>query len=119
MYFDAGYFMLQNQGSKVLDTYAQQVIDDHPRCPGPRLFLAKEAYNHNDMNAMGKQIFALEKISPSRADFLQAANFYAYKVGNEALKRQIVIQMEKIGMIEFTKSPSTSSSPSATTSSSK
>ncbi len=119
MYFDAGYFMLQNQGSKVLDTYAQQVIDDHPRCPGPRLFLAKEAYNRNDMNAMGKQIFALEKISPSRADFLQAANFYAYKVGNEALKRQIVIQMEKIGMIEFTKSPSTSSSPSATTSSSK
>ncbi len=113
MYFDAEYFMLQNQGSKVLDKFAADKVSQHPRCPGPRLFLAREAYNKNDMKEMGRQIAALEKIAPSRSDFLQAANYYAYKVGDERLKRQIVIQMEKVGIIEFTqgkKSSATSAS---------
>lgn len=101
LFYENEFRILENQGIKGLVPYAKKRIEQHPRCVGPRLFLAKVNYNEGDMKAMREQVMALTKISPSRLDFLNVANAYAARVGDRDLQTKVFIQMQKAGIITF------------------
>jgi Ca2+/Na+ antiporter len=112
LFYEDEWMIVEKSGVNALVKYAKQRIEQHPRCVGPRLFMAKIDYNNGDMVDMGKQINALAGIAPSRLDFLTTANAYAARVGDRALQTKIVIQMEKVGIITFTKKSDTSTAES-------
>jgi len=110
LYYDQAYNIIINGGAKALWDYSKIENSQHPRCVSPHLFIARQSYNVGDMKEMGKQIVILEKLAPNRSDFLLAANAYAQRVGDKVLQQQVVVQMEKTGMISFSKSSSSATS---------
>jgi O-antigen ligase len=108
LFYENEFKILENQGVDALTIYAKKRINQHPRCVGPRLFLAKVDYNQGNLTDMGKQISALSTLAPSRLDFLTTANAYAARIGDTQLQRKIVIQMEKAGIITFVQKSDTS-----------
>lgn len=64
---------------------------------------------------MRAQIIALEGIAPDRNEFLQTALGYAQAAHDSVLTQQIVVQMEKVGILNFTKAAPKSSTSSLAT----
>ena len=108
LFYENEFKILENQGVNALTVYAKKRIEQHPRCVGPRLFMAKVDYNNGDLTDMGKQITILSRLAPSRLDFLTTANAYAARIGDTQLQQKIVIQMEKAGIITFVQKSDTS-----------
>jgi O-antigen ligase len=115
VFFDQAYNLVLASGVDEMRKYAMLETHQHPRCVSPHLFIARQSYNLGDLKQMKKEIFALEKIAPDRTEFLYAANAYAQRVGDTYLQQQVVIQLEKLGIINFTKGTksATSSTPTS------
>ena len=111
LFYDQAYNPVLAAGADEMWKYAMAEISQHPRCVGPHMYILRQSYNLGDMAQMRNEVLVLENLAPNRADFLLAANAYAQRVGDRVLQQQVVIQMEKTGLINFTKSKS---SPSAT-----
>ncbi len=112
LFYEDEWLVLENQGVKALVPYALKRIEQHPRCVGPRLFISKVYYNNGDMAKMREQVMTLAGLAPSRLDFLNIANAYAARVGDRDLQTKVVIQMQKAGIITFTKKSDTSTAES-------
>ena len=112
LFYEDEWMIVEKSGVEALVTYAKKRIEQHPRCVGPRLFMAKVDYNNGNMEDMRKQIMILSELAPSRLDFLNTANAYAARVGNRELQTKVVIQMQKAGIITFTKKSDTSTAES-------
>jgi len=113
------------RGGEAQFQMALTLVREHPRCATPRIVLAKQYYIRHDLAGMRNQIIALEAMVPDRNEFLQTALGYAQAAHDSVLTQQIVVQMEKTGVLNFTKAPtkktpnqSTSSTSSSSTSSS-
>ena len=93
------------RGGEAQFQMALTLVREHPRCATPRIVLAKLYYVRHNLQAMGQQIVALEGIVPDRNEFLQTALGYAQAVHDSVLTQQIVVQLEKTGVLSFTKAP--------------
>jgi len=91
------------RGGEAQFQMALTLVREHPRCATPRIVLAKQYYVRHNLPAMRTQIIALESITPDRAEFLQTALGYAQAVHDSVLTQQIVVQMEKTGIIDFSR----------------
>ena len=107
------------RGGEAQFKMALTLVQEHPRCVTPRLVLAKQYFIRHDLTDMRAQIVALEGIAPDRNEFLQTALGYAQAAHDSVLTQQIVVQMEKVGIINFTKAAPKSSTSSLATSPSK
>jgi len=107
--------MAQTQGGDAEFAMAKELVAEHTRCVTPRIFLAEQYYYRHDLPSMRAQIIALEGIAPDRNEFLQTALGYAQAAHDSVLTQQIVVQMEKVGILNFTKAAPKSSTSSLAT----
>ena len=107
------------RGGEAQFQMALTLVHEHPRCATPRIVLAKQYYVRHNLPAMREQIILLEGIVPDRNEFLQTALGYAQAVHDSVLTQQIVVQMEKTGVLNFTKAPTKQANTSTTTSATK
>ena len=107
------------RGGEAQFQMALTLVREHPRCATPHIVLAKQYYVRHNLPAMREQIILLEGIVPDRNEFLQTALGYAQAVHDSVLTQQIVVQMEKTGVLNFTKAPTKQATTSTTTSATK
>lgn len=107
------------RGGEAQFQMALTLVREHPRCATPHIVLAKQYYVRHNLPAMREQIILLEGIVPDRNEFLQTALGYAQAVHDSVLTQQIVVQMEKTGVLNFTKAPTNQATTSTTTSATK
>ena len=109
--------MARKQGGDAEFVMAKELVSQHPRCANARLILGQQYFIRHDLEGMRSQVLALETIAPDRNEFLQEALGYAQAAHDSLLTQQIVVQMEKVGIIPFTKAPSQATSSLATSAS--
>ncbi len=99
MYFDAEMLMTAHKGSEKSAAFAEEILDQNPRCVAAAIFLAKTAVNNNDAEALRKYVYKLIEIAPVRSDTISIGMYYANRTGDLTVKNALEREMKALNLV--------------------
>ena len=91
--------MTAHKGSEKSAAFAEEILDQNPRCVAAAIFLAKTAVNNNDAEALRKYVYKLIEIAPVRSDTISIGMYYANRTGDLTVKNALEREMKALNLV--------------------
>lgn len=99
MYFDAEFYVLKNVSGAAQVELANNHLKSNPRCVSALIAIATAAVNSDDVNTLRTYFAQLDEVAPYRSTTLSFGMFYASRVGDVTLAKQLQERMNKLGLV--------------------